>query len=169
MNWEMLAAIGQLAAGIGLIPSLIYLAVQIREQNKERRRAAINVLTGQWSELVKSVTDSSEFAYIYLRGLQRFDDLNPAEKIRFAAFSATFFKNFEAMYHYQLDGTLKGSLWRVIERVMTDLVSYPGTQTWWSVRRHWHTEEFAAVVDRIIADAHKPNAFDRFLEGQPPK
>ena len=39
MNWEMLSAIGQVVAAIGVIPSLIYLAVQIREQNKERRRA----------------------------------------------------------------------------------------------------------------------------------
>jgi hypothetical protein len=52
---------------------------------------------------------------------------------------------------------------------MTDLISYSGTQAWWSVRRHWHTEEFAAVVDRIISEAHKPNAYDRFIQGHPPK
>src|SRR5437764_689333 len=36
MNWEMLTAIGQLAAVIVGIPSLIYLALQIRAQTKER-------------------------------------------------------------------------------------------------------------------------------------
>lgn len=51
MNWEMIGAIAQLAAAIGVIPSVIYLAVQIREQNKERRRAVVNLLTGQWSEV----------------------------------------------------------------------------------------------------------------------
>ena len=43
MNWEMLSAIGQLVAAIGVIPSLVYLAVQIRGQNKERRRSGINI------------------------------------------------------------------------------------------------------------------------------
>ena len=38
MNWEMLAAVGQLAAVCIGIPSIIYLAVQIRAQTKERRR-----------------------------------------------------------------------------------------------------------------------------------
>jgi len=52
MTWEMLSAIGQLVAALGVIPSLIYLAIQIREQNKERRRAGINVLTVQWGDLV---------------------------------------------------------------------------------------------------------------------
>ena len=50
MNWEMLSAIGQLVAAIGVIMSLVYLSVQIREQNKERRRAGINILTVQWSD-----------------------------------------------------------------------------------------------------------------------
>ena len=29
MNWEMLSALGQLVAAVGVIPSLIYLAIQI--------------------------------------------------------------------------------------------------------------------------------------------
>ena len=62
MNWEMLSAIGQLVAAIGVIISLIYLAVQIREQNKERRRAGINILTVQWSDLVKTGQESRDFA-----------------------------------------------------------------------------------------------------------
>jgi hypothetical protein len=69
MNWEMLAAIGQLAAVIVGIPSLIYLAVQIREQNKERRHAAVNSLTVQWGDLTKSLHDDAEFAAIFLRGV----------------------------------------------------------------------------------------------------
>jgi len=44
MNWEMLSAIGQVVAAVGVIPSLIYLAIQIREQNKERRRTGINIM-----------------------------------------------------------------------------------------------------------------------------
>ena len=67
VNWEMLAAIGQLVAAIGVIPSLVWLAFQIREQNKERRRAGINILTAQWSELVKSAQESREFAVLFLR------------------------------------------------------------------------------------------------------
>ena len=46
MNWEMLAAIGQLAAVFVGIPSLIYLATQIREQTKERRQSAVHASHG---------------------------------------------------------------------------------------------------------------------------
>src|ERR1700693_5396354 len=60
MNWEMLAAFGQLAAVFVGIPSLIYLAIQIREQTKERRQSAVNVLTAQWGDLTCALHDSAE-------------------------------------------------------------------------------------------------------------
>ena len=54
MNWEMISAIGQMLGAIGVIISIIYLAAQIRNQNKESQRAAMNVLTTHWSDLNKS-------------------------------------------------------------------------------------------------------------------
>lgn len=60
MNWEMLAALGQLAAVFVGIPSLIYLAIQIRPQTKERRQSAVNALAVQWDELTNALHDSTE-------------------------------------------------------------------------------------------------------------
>jgi hypothetical protein len=61
MNWEMLTAIGQLAAVFIGIPSLIYLALQIRAQTKERHQSVVNALTVQWGDLTKSFHDNAEF------------------------------------------------------------------------------------------------------------
>jgi len=162
MNWEMLAAVGQLAAVLVGIPSLIYLALQIRAQTKERRFSAVNALTVQWGDLTKALHDSSEFSAIFLRGIQSFDDLDPVSKLRFSAFFNRFFKNFQAMYFSHRDGVLGADSWGEIERTMTDFIAYPGLQEWWKTRRHWHTEEFAGVVDAIIARGAKPSAYSTY-------
>ena len=159
MNWAMLAAIGQLAAVFVGIPSLIYLALQIREQTRERRQAAVNHLTVQWGDLTKSLHDNAEFAAIYLRGVHSFTDLDGLSKLRFSAFLNRFFKNFEGMYFSHRDGILTQSLWKEIERTMSDVIAYPGTRQWWETRKHWHTDEFARVVDEIIAQGHEPKAY----------
>jgi hypothetical protein len=171
MNWEMLAAIGQLAAVCVGIPSLIYLALQIREQTKERRQAAVNALAVQWGDLTKSLHDNAEFGAIYLRGVQSFTDLDGLSKLRFSAFLNRFFKNFEGMYFSHRDGILTESLWGEIERTMSDVIAYPGTRQWWETRRHWHTQEFARVVDEIIARGDKPKAYSTYnlQELIPPK
>src|SRR5438552_17501658 len=98
MNWEMLAVIGQLAAVFVGIPSLIYLAVQIREQTKERRLSAVNALTVQWGDLTKALHDSAEFSGIFLRGVQSFDELDPVSRLRFSACFNRFFSNFHSSY-----------------------------------------------------------------------
>ena len=162
MNWEMLAAIGQLAAVFVGIPSLIYLAVQIREQTKERRQSAVNALTEQWGDLTRALHESAEFSAIYLRGLQSFSDLDAVSKLRLSAFLNRFFKNFQAMYFAHRDGLLGASLWGEIERTMNDLIAYPGTRQWWETRKHWHTKEFGRVVEEIMARNEKPKAYSTY-------
>lgn len=162
MNWEMLAAIGQLAAVVIGIPSVIYLATQIHAQTRERQLAAVNALTVQWGDLTKTLSDNAEFGSIYLRGLQSFEKLDSIEKLRFSAFFNRFIQNFQAMYFAHQDRILKAALWGEIERTMTDLLGYPGVQEWWKTRRHWHTEEFASVVDTIIARGEKPRAYSTY-------
>ena len=162
MNWEMLAAFGQLAAVFVGIPSLIYLAIQIREQTKERRQSAVNVLTAQWGDLTCALHDSAEFSAIFLRGVQSFTDLDPVSKLRFSAFFNRFLNYFEAMYFSHCDGILTASSWDKVERAMSDLIAYPGIQQWWETRRHWHTEEFGRVVDAIIAKGTEPKAYSTY-------
>ena len=159
MNWEMLSAIGQLVAAIGVIPSLIYLAVQIREQNKERRRAGINILTAQWSDLVKTAQENRNFAEVFLRGVQSFQGLDAADKLSFSAFFTRFTRNAEAMFIYYRDGVLEKALWEEVERTMLDYFAYPGVREWWVTRRHWLTDEFRGVIDAVIATNPKPTMY----------
>ena len=169
MTWEMLSAIGQIVAAIGVIPSLIYLAIQIREQNKERRRAGINILTGQWSELVKSAQESREFAAFFLRGMGSFQGLDAPDKLRFSAFFTRFTRNCEGMFIYYRDGALEKPLWDEVERTIADYFAYPGVREWWTTRKHWLTDEFRAVVEAIIAKNPEPRMYGAYNLDESPK
>ncbi len=162
MNWQMLTAIGQLAAVCIGIPSLIYFAIQIREQTRERRQSAVNALTVQWGDLTKALHEDAEFAALFLRGVHSFHDLDAISKLRFSAFQNRFFKNFEGMYYSRREGILSAELWSEIERAMRDFLAYDGVRQWWETRRHWHTEAFAHIVDAIIARGDKPTAYSTY-------
>jgi hypothetical protein len=162
MNWEMLAALGQLLAVFVGIPSLIYLATQIREQTKERRQSAVHALTVQWGDLTGSLHDNPETAAIFLRGMHSFTDLDAVSKLRFSAFFNRLINIFEGMYFSHRQRILTGSSWGAVERTMSDLIAYPGVQQWWETRRHWHTEEFDHLVGELIAKGNKPKAFSTY-------
>jgi hypothetical protein len=161
MNWEMISAVGQMLGAIGVIISIVYLAAQIRNQNKESRRAAMNVLTTHWSDLNRSLVENPELAALWIRALRSFDELDGASKLRFGAHLGRFLRFADSLDLGVLDGTLDKRLWCGYERTLADTVAYPGFQTWWATRKHWHTDEFCALIDRHIQTA-KPNIYDGY-------
>ena len=171
MNWEMLTAIGQLATVCVGVPSIIYFAIQLREQTRERRQAAVNALTVQWGDLTKALHENPEFTALYLRGIQSFNDLDAVSKLRFSAFQNRFFKNFEGMYYSRQEGILTTELWDEIDRTMSDFLAYDGVRQWWQTRKHWHIDAFISVIEAIIAKDEKPTAYSTYDLKQivPPK
>ena len=162
MNWAMLTAIGQLATVFIGVPTVIYFAIQLREQTRERRQAAVNALTVQWGDLTKALHENAEFTALFLRGVQSFHDLDAVSKLRFSAFQNRFFKNFEGMYYSRKEGILTTDLWSEIERMMSDFLAYDGVRQWWETRKHWHTEAFVRVVDAMMARVEKPTAYSTY-------
>jgi len=166
MHWEIIGAIAQLMAAIAVIPSIIYLAVETRNHNKESRRAAASVFLLHLSDFRKSISDNGDFAAILLRGLESFDALDPVEKLRFGSGLGRLFNLSEGLYLFYLDQALSPELWKTIEQTTADLAAYPGVQAWWATRKRWHTAKFRAVVDRMIAEGNKPEAYTSYLEAE---
>jgi hypothetical protein len=98
MNWEMISAIGQMLGAIGVIISIVYLAAQIRNQNKESQRAAMNALTTHWSDLNRTLVENPEMAALWLRALRSFDDLDAKSKLRFGAHLGRLLRFADSLY-----------------------------------------------------------------------
>src|SRR5207247_6364828 len=103
MNWEMISAIGQMLGALGVIISIAYLAAQIRNQNKESQRAAMNVLTTLWSDLNRTLVENPEMAVLWIRALRSFDDLDAASKMRFGVHMGRFFRFVYSLFLEVLD------------------------------------------------------------------
>jgi hypothetical protein len=158
----MISAIGQIAGAVAVVASVVYLAVQIRNQNKESGRNVANLLVAQYNDMLKSLSDTAECADVFLRAVHSFDELDGVSKLRFGSLIGRDFKNFEGLYIYRLDGTLDPRIWRGIERCIADLAAYPGVQSWWATRRHWHTDEFCELVDKYIAKSASPTLYAQY-------
>src|SRR5438094_9876598 len=99
MNWQMLTAIAQLATVLVGIPSLIYFAIQIREQTRDRRQSAVNALTVQWGDLTKALHEDAEFAALFVRGVHAVHDLDAIAKLRLSAVQHRLYKTCEGAYY----------------------------------------------------------------------
>ena len=151
MNWEAIGAIGEIIGALGVVVSLVYLASQIRTQNRESRLSAVMEWTTQWNAFSVSFAENPVLSEIWVKGVQDFSSLNPSELVQFSAQVGRFFRVAEGLHDQHSQGRLASKAWRGFERTLQDISSLPGVKAWWQTRSHWHSEKFAAFVAPLIA------------------
>jgi hypothetical protein len=159
MTLEQLALIAEIVGGVGVVASLIYLAVEIKRQSRENSLQAANELAAQWSGLMTSLHEGSEMAEIWLKGHHDFEALDPVSKLRYGAYFGRFLRNSEGLYLHVQKKTLDPMVWRGIERAIRDLIILPVAQMWWQTRKHWYTDNFQSLIDNIIATGKGEDVF----------
>ena len=162
MNWKMISALGQMLGALGVIISLIYLAIQIRSQKRESRNTAMNALVTHFSDLMRSQAENPDLCDLWLRGLHSFDELDGASKLRFGSHLGRQLRAADSLYLHFLDGTLDPRLWRGFDRTIRDVAAYPGFQKWWPTRKDWYSDELCALVDKHIQTA-KPRLYEDYV------
>ena len=90
MNWEAIAAVGEVVGAAGVIATLGYLAYQIRQNTVQleqstlsTRAAAINASNLTLRENRQSIFEDSEMAEIFLRGNESPEALTEIERLRY--------------------------------------------------------------------------------------
>src|SRR5229473_8218353 len=104
MTWEIIGRLGQVLGPIGVVISLIYLAIQIRKRKRQSRNLAMNALVTQFSVLMSSQVETLDLCDLWLRGLESYDELDGPSKLRFATHLERQLRAADSLYLQFLDG-----------------------------------------------------------------
>jgi len=148
MSWEAASAIAEWIGVILIIVSLVYVALQIR-QNTKTISAATELETGRmWSEFHSRVASSPDLADIWDKGLTDPDTLSAAEKRRFIWFVAEYCFVVENLYRQRNLGFLSHETWTQHESTIAGLLLHPMLDRWWESGVSPYSAEFKRVVDQ---------------------
>ncbi|MGR8949234.1 MAG: hypothetical protein ACU84Q_14385 [Gammaproteobacteria bacterium] len=161
MNWDAIGAIGSILGAGGVIVSLIYLAVQIRNQNRESQLSAANELAAQWSAAMSDVATNAELAKILQVGLERVEDLEPHQYMQFTAHLNRIFRDVESMYAQYRAGRLNEELWQGISTSTIQFTKSPGVKYWWGTRSGWFGEPFSKFIQQHMEHETEPTLIYR--------
>ena len=162
MNLEQLGNIGEFLGSIGVIISLIYLGVQIRNQNVESRLAVITVLTQQWTELMTTVAENGDFADLWLRGLENYETLSSTEKVRMGSLLGQLTNVTQGLLHQYQIGRLDQETWEAFERRVNDVIGSPGGRAWWTTRKHWFTADLQEYYEDLLSSDVSSGGYDAY-------
>jgi len=147
VNWEMIGTIAEIIGAGGVIASLMYLAVQIRQSTKVARAETTKDLYLASRTAIMELAANDELAKIWT-DIRQFESIDIARRY---AFYQSFFRLYELQYNLSNQGLLDDSIARsytLIIRMFTKTIYF---SDYWAKARFEFNEEFAAYVDEQLA------------------
>ena len=140
----------QILGGIGVIASLIYVAIQIRNNARAVRAATYHQVSNTFISHWDGLARDAETLSVMLRGGKDFASLSDnVELSRYYLNMMANMRRFEnAWFQYKV-GVLKESDWQAIAYDMDSLFAYPGTRMAWDGINNRSSEEFRKYVDEV--------------------
>jgi len=158
MNWEAIGATGEVLGAAGVIITLAYLALQIRQNSehiehnvRSQRLAASASLHQSLMEIRLAFLRDPELLRIFGQGRKDPDALSPSELARFMVSCTLLFEQLAFAFDRRREGV---GDWSSFEHYLTDYASAPGVQVWWDRHgRKIFSAAFVAEVERVIEAA----------------
>jgi hypothetical protein len=125
LNWEAIGAIAELAGAIGVVASLAYLAVQIRQNTRSSHTSTYRSLKQEIQQFRAMLVQNPDIARIYREGLKNFRALNEDDQWRFGALMQYLFSSFED--YFRLRGA---SIMHDLRGDIRWIAGRPGAREW---------------------------------------
>ena len=82
MNWNAIVAISQLIAAVGVILSLVFVGLQIKQNTRALQRTEHNSTMEQWTVIRQAIAQNRDIAELMTTGLRGESDLDAADHLR---------------------------------------------------------------------------------------
>jgi hypothetical protein len=148
MNWQALQAVGELVAASGVIVSLVYLAVQVRQNTRSNEAAANQDLLANYVTLLSFSWQSPSGAHLFAHTLQgSWAELSSEEQAAGRQFWVSALRLFEHAYLQHQAGLLPREVWRGWEHQILLTAATQGFGSTWPGVRTMLSPAFVAWVD----------------------
>ena len=148
VDWDAIGAVGEIIGALAVVASLIYLATQIKTQIRESRIAAVRETTANLMEAYVPLQEA-QMADVWARGSKDYDALTESERVQFVAFVNRYLRSLEGTFYQASEGLLDARIWAGIERHVGTVMSTPGVQQMWPLRKHSYSEDFQNFIENL--------------------
>jgi hypothetical protein len=148
VNLEAVNAVAQLIAASGVIVSLFYLAVQVRQNTRSQRSVIVDSLTRSLLDLLAPQASNLDQMRAFVSVIEDWHGATEADRVRGVAMLFTTFKVFENAWFQERQGTLDPEQWEGWDLHIRVYYHRPGVKTWWSLRRAMFAPGFRNYLEK---------------------
>ena len=146
MKLEKWALIAEIASGVGVLVTLIFLVIGIRDNTNVTRAASYEDLMSDSNQVFLTVVNDPELSQLWARRRERnLESLSNDEFERLAILNRAAWRIYDAAYYSFRNGSLGLSQWQRFENTICSAL--PLDDELWSRTNFAVSAEFVAYVD----------------------
>src|SRR5262245_21995704 len=157
INIADLAHIAEIVAAIGVIGSMIFVGVQVRQSTRSIRSATLQQQANQWhgyadlwKQYYEFVSDPKVATTLAKGSAGR--DLEKAEFGQFFVLFRVILIQIENLHYQFQQGLIDKEVYARFQISWQEaLFAFPGTQAMWQLCRHYYSSDFAEYLDEVVA------------------
>lgn len=154
MMLEQWAYIGEIAAAVAVVASLIYVARQIGQNTAMMRVNASTERVQRDSDIVGSVINSREVAEMFMKGFSELDDLDDTDRQRILLFERRALLHWHNMFGLRRRNLLQDSDWNELTWVIQNFGRRQSVRESWQMFNGCFEKTFQVFIEEqfLIAD-----------------
>ena len=143
-----LGALGELLGSIGVIGTLVYLAIQVRQNSRSLNWTIEQSVAESLSSMFDAAA-GTDVPHIYTRAASGLDTLSDEEIAKFGFFLSSYFKKMEQAYFQYSRGNLSEESWNAIDSTILIQFQSIGVKRFWRLRAPNYQTKFRNYVDSL--------------------
>src|SRR5204863_8494955 len=152
MNWDAIVAISQLVAAVGVILSLVFVGLQIKQNTRALQRAEHNSTMEQWTVIRQAIAQNRDIAELMTAGLAGKRTLDAADQLRLEQMlQENAWASFHIWERTQRGIFPKGTFELTTGPHLSSLLRTVRGEAWWRHAKHaGFIPAFVADVDALL-------------------
>ena len=152
MNWEAIGAVGEILGAIGVIITLGYLAIQIRQNTKVTKASTAQQMTDKWVTINLQLMQTPSVSLYDLKNLES----DSEELVSGFALWRSLFHQWSNNHYQYSQGVLDEALFTPTGREVTaravDPRSGPNLRFAWESERYIYNDGFRKYMDQLLEE-----------------
>ena len=129
---SLLGNFGEFFGSIAVVFTLVYLALQVRQNSRALSIGARQHVLDKFSDAIRHIVSEPATRAVTAKALNRYEDLNNDEQVHFAHFMMLFSTNVYDAFLLNRDTDLHDDAFRWVANAFIGTCSTPGGKTWWN-------------------------------------
>lgn len=155
MTLEDWAAFAEIIGGIAVVATLVYLAIQVKQNTGAIRTSNAMTVYLNFQNLARAPMMDRELGAIIIRAMGDKEELPPADKLAAYAWFFDMLKTGELAHMHYLCGELDKQYWHASLVFYRAYWQTPGFKAYWVERKRAFTPAFQSAVEEWMDDSSK--------------